>query len=450
MTQNAVTKLIAEDGNLYIPHEAIADPLQRAYHTENVMLLVVYDAGDCDRITWPNPDHKNLFRALYDAHEMGLLPLHGKVLLPDGVIAFPERQARITAADIPCYAIYQDDYHHSGDWGNKLVELWIDKKRTSNQMTHEQFMGELRNAIIEASDWPAAFRQACAEVGADPDDEHLYLEYVDIHRGEVFTLIPTNLHAEFCWVPDWDGNNLDNLMEQVGLQSERYRDTDINLIKPGPWLETFLRLVNQSSEAVTAWAIENRDGQSFADKCKTSSFKVEQDSSKPVLMTPEQVVVTIENAYMWAVPMFHCEINVRALFEHDHTRPMRLTSKNGTVHLGLHDGVLNGSGYMDTYQGEIVIPAESTGFAGESRWHWGINKVYGIVKSCFYAKPTTVDIQPSRLEDLHPLDELRRRYRECYRQSPPQGATKEYLADQLRKFNGPIFSIGSTGEVTSR
>jgi len=449
MTQNVATKLLAINGKLFIPKEAIHDPLMRSYHTEDTILLRIYPEGDCDSIAWPEPDKSNLLAALYDAEERGLIPPGCQVQTPDGNIVYPE-QKQIAATDLPCYAVYQDDYHYANEWGNKLIELWIDKKRTCNQMTHEQFQGELRNAIIEASDWPAAFRQACAEVGADPDDEPLYLEYVDIHRGEVFNLIPTNLHAEFCWVPDWDGNNLDNLMEQVGLQSERYRDTDINLIKPGSWLETFLRLVNQSSEAVTAWAIENRDGQSFADKCKTSSFKVEQDSSKPVLMTPEQVVVTIENAYMWAVPMFHCEINVRALFEHDHTRPMRLTSKNGTVHLGLHDGVLNGSGYMDTYQGEVVIPADATGFAGESRWHWGINKVYGIVKSSFYAKPATVGIQPSRLEDLHPLNELRRRYRECYRQSPPQGATKEYLADQLRKFNGPIFSIGSTGEVTSR
>jgi len=385
MTQNKVTKLIAEAGRLYIPLEAITDPLQRSYHTEKVMLMVVYNAGDCDSISWPDPNRENLSRALYDAQEMGLLPPHGHVLLPDGEIVLPEQRARVTAAEIPCYAIYQDDY--SDEWGNKLIKLWIEKKRTCNSMTHEQFLGELQNAIIGVSDWPEAFRQACAEVGADQDNDFLYLEYVELHRGEVFNLIPSNLHAEFCWVPEWDGLDLDSLMDELGLRADPYNSSAIEDVVPGKWLETFLHLVNQSSEAVIAAAVAIRDGQPFADKCAESGFKVDLDPSRPSLMTPEEVVATIENAYHWAVPMFHCQINVKALFQHDHTKPMRLSSEAGKVHLGLHDGVLNGAGYMDTYPGEVVIPAEATGFAGESRWQWSVNKVYGIYKPVFKATP---------------------------------------------------------------
>lgn len=386
MTQNVATKLLAINGKLFIPKEAIHDPLMRSYHTEDTVLLRIYPEGDCDSIAWPEPDKSNLLAALYDAEERGLIPPGCQVQTPDGNIVYPE-QKQVAATDLPCYAVYQNDYHYSDDWGNHLVDLWIKKKRTCNNMTHEQFLGELQDGIIEASNWPDAFRQSCAEVGADPEDEGLYQQYVDLHRPEAFGLIPTNLHAEFCWVPEWDGTSLDTLMDEFGLRSQPYNSNYIEDVIPGKWLETFLKLVNQSSDALIAAAVATRDGQPFAEKCQASSFKVDIDPSLPSLMTPEQVIESIENAHHWAVPMFHCEINVRALFEHDHTKPMRMTSTKGKVHLGLHDPVLNGAGYMDTYPGEVTIPADATGFGGEKRWNWSINKVYGIVRSCFFSKP---------------------------------------------------------------
>ena len=45
------------------------------------MLLIRYPEGDCDRISWPNPDLPALARALYDEYEMGNLDSR-IVLLP--------------------------------------------------------------------------------------------------------------------------------------------------------------------------------------------------------------------------------------------------------------------------------------------------------------------------------------------------------------------------------
>ena len=103
-------------------------------------------------------------------------------------------------------------------------------------------------------------------------------------------------------------------------------------------------------------------------------------------MTGKQVIDLIENSYYKAIPVFHCEVNLRVLFECDPTKPMRMSTSTGTVHLGLHEP-LNGAGYMDSYIGEVVIPADVTGFAAGLEWENSIDNVYGIRKSLFNTKP---------------------------------------------------------------
>lgn len=78
------TKLIqleAIDGVLYYPPE-IKDP----YDGDRVIVLCVYDAGDCDTVRWPRPSLKNLRRALFDDTETGTLPPREEVTvrLPNG------------------------------------------------------------------------------------------------------------------------------------------------------------------------------------------------------------------------------------------------------------------------------------------------------------------------------------------------------------------------------
>ena len=301
---------------------------------------------------------------------------------------------RVTAQDLPCYAVYSTDFHSSTEWGNKMIDLWCATKRAHQKegFSVDVFRKELQIGIFDAADIRADFDQACEEAGADTDDDELFEEYEALHLPNAFDLIPSGLHAEFCWVPEWTTEDLDDLLYSYGLRSDKWKSSYIEDIQPGKWLEVFLKLVNCSSVDLIGEAIQiNEDnGRSFAKKCAAANFKVERDQLRPSLMTPADVISAIENAYSQAVPMFHCEINVRALFEHDPTRAIRLTSeKKGTVHLGLHE-FFNGAGYMDTYKGEVVIPADAVGFAGEDRWSYGINKAYGIVKSYFRATPIAV------------------------------------------------------------
>ncbi len=296
--------------------------------------------------------------------------------------------------DIPCYAIYADDSNFSDCWGNKLVSIWIRTKQSlvRGEIAVTEFRSELINGIIKEANWRDSFEQAAREVGADPDDDALYEEYVVLHRESAFDLVPHGLHAELCYLPEWDGRSLDDLMDRNGLRSDRWKSNYIDDIQPGEWLAVFLRMVNVSAGELIAAAITTYGdaGWKFAETCGKACFVVPSDPGRPSLMSGEEVIAAIENAHSLAVPTVHCEINLRALFEHDPTQAIRLATRNGKVHLGFHDGVVNGAGYMDAYDGEVVVPAGAAGFYGEERQRWSINKVYGIVRSYFHATPVPV------------------------------------------------------------
>jgi hypothetical protein len=300
----------------------------------------------------------------------------------------------MNVADLPCFAVYlNDDYHHSIEWADKLIGLWIATRKAlvCGRIRRGAFRDHLVSGIIELSDWRTCFRKAAEEAGADDTDEGLYAAHVAMHRPRAFDLIPSNLHGEFCWSPDWDGEDIEEQIYRNGLRSDRYNSNYINEVRPGPWLRQFLRLVNQSSDAVlTGQATGGKPYiAQFARKCGRARFRVDRDASRPALMTGTQVVAAVENAYVNAIPLVHCEINVRALFDLDPVKPMRLSSRRGEVHVGFHNYV-SGAGYMDAYAGEIVIPARARGFIEGTRYRWNINEVYGLVKSCFHTTPVAV------------------------------------------------------------
>jgi hypothetical protein len=315
-----------------------------------------------------------------------------------------KRHARLieAAKSLPSYCVYAEDYHHSDEWGKRLIAGWINLKRTQVVCgwSAERFREALIDLVIELDGgWDDAFAQAAQEEGIDFDcmshemRSQMFDAYRAANQARAFDLIPGNLHAEFCWVPGWDGVSLDSLMEEFGQRSERYNSNYLDDVRPGRWLSELLSLGNCSSEALRAHCMSlGEPGRRFVEATADLRWKVQADASRPAILSPEDVVNIIENGHTWAVPMFHCEINVRALFEFDCTQAMVLTSdKRGEVHLGLHDGVLNGTGYMDTYPGAVVIPAEATGFAGAARWRWSINETYGIVRSVFRSTPERLD-----------------------------------------------------------
>lgn len=303
-----------------------------------------------------------------------------------------KKKSAITAADLPEYCIYCHDSNYSDEWGNQLVELWCRTKgeQVSEQFSAKVFRDALCEGIVELCDWESDFRQAAIEVGANPNNENLCQDYIDLHRPNAFDLIPSNLYAEFIWFPGWNGASLDTLLDTHGLRSTKWHSNYIEDIQPGEWLERYLKFVNVSSVNFIGTAIDERgeEGRRLAERCAAINFKVVKDQTKPSLMTPLQAIVSIENAYSYAVPCFHCFINVKSLFEHDPYSPMRLSSK-GKVHIGLHD-FINGAGYMDTYPGEVIIGADECGFVGDSRLRYGVDKVYGLVRSAFKAEPESI------------------------------------------------------------
>ena len=309
-----------------------------------------------------------------------------------------------TAKALPAYCIYPEDYHYSDAWADKLIAGWISLKRVQveSKWDNVRFREALIDLVIELSGgWEAEFLEAARQEGMSFDcvsyevQEQMHQAYIQANRERAFDLIPSSLHGELCWVPGWNGVNLDELMDEFGQRSSRSKSNYLEDVQPGRWLVELLKLGNCSSEALRGYCKEQgANGLIFVQETADLRWKVEADPLRPAVLTPEQVVAIIENGYQWAVPMAHAQINVRALFEHDCTKPMFWSTSQGKVHIGLHDGVLNGAGYMDAYDGYLVIPANETGFAGEARWNWSINKVYGIVQSYFKVTPievTTID-----------------------------------------------------------
>jgi len=276
-----------------------------------------------------------------------------------------------------------------------MVSLWIAEKarQVAEGLTPEAFRRNLEDGIMEAANWSDCLRHACRDQGVHYS-EGLATAYHEHHRSDAFNLIPCGLHAEFCWIPEWNGGDLDSLMYDFGLQSDRSRSTYIEDIHPDHRFARFLRLVNQSSVNVIGAAIAQNPttGRRFAEKAAAHHLVVHKNQNCATLMTPDQVIAAVENAYWMAVPVVHCEINVRSLFTHDPQLPMLISTCRGEVHVGWHQ-FLNGAGYMDTYKGSVEIPANAVGFVGATRWKYGINEVYGLYRPVFH----TVCETPMRL-----------------------------------------------------
>lgn len=297
--------------------------------------------------------------------------------------------------EVQCYAHYGDrDAGFDDAWLTKVLNLWIATKKAflDEKFSVAEFRTRLQDGIIQAAGWARQFSEAYEEAGGNPYSaacEKAYQRYLREHREEAFGLVPYGAHTEFRWIPEWTWGGLDEVIETHGLRSNRYRSNYLEDLLPGDWLARFLRLVNVSSMALGAAARATRgeEGVAFAERMDAAGFVVSSFATQPAIMTPEQVIAALENAYTNAVLVVHAEIEVRALLGLDPSKPIVLTTdKTQKVHVGFHCFV-NGGGYMDTYAGEITIPAEETGFTGADRWAYGIDKTYGLYKPAFHTTP---------------------------------------------------------------
>lgn len=90
---NTPVQLTASGGVLYRPRTKNDFRFDESSN-EPMIVIRIYNTGDCDAIHWPfgchgfsytkDKDRCNLGVALYDAREMGLIPNGAKVLLPNG------------------------------------------------------------------------------------------------------------------------------------------------------------------------------------------------------------------------------------------------------------------------------------------------------------------------------------------------------------------------------
>ena len=83
-------RLLDLDGTLYFPHGGQPDNESLHYTVDRdtpSLLLLTYDAGDCDTVPWPLPPtlHSRLARALFDERECNdFFPSGAVIELPDG------------------------------------------------------------------------------------------------------------------------------------------------------------------------------------------------------------------------------------------------------------------------------------------------------------------------------------------------------------------------------
>lgn len=306
-----------------------------------------------------------------------------------------------------------DNDEFSDDWANWLMQTWAVTKR--EQITHKWsaavFTDRLAEAIVSNREailydeyelqtrqsggvWsPYRYGKRIAKgTGAELSfPSALAVAVYDRYRQRAkecaFRLIPANLHAEMAWVPGWDGQNFDYLLIENSL---RYQGCygDLSSLVPDDGLKQLLKWVNISSRELREVLKRDRPeaGIAFDEKCARSRFSVRAHKGRPPLVRVEQLVTILENGYRLAVPVAHAEINLRALYRLDPTKPFRMSTRQGHIHIGLHD-FLNGAGYLDAYPGELVVPAEECGFVWAGRYECSIDSVYMLNRSALQVTP---------------------------------------------------------------
>lgn len=201
--------------------------------------------------------------------------------------------------------------------------------------------------------------------------------------------VPKGLYTGFTWVPGWNGESLDDALEQLTLQSRRYRSGCLEDLLPCEGLKNLLASVGQCS----AWVMAHVEAKH--PRAEAILFKQALDGSgcaAPSSAVPQvaaaDLVRIIENGgSSMALPVVYAEINVRALFELDPRQPIELLLDSGKGHCrGLHDPV-NGSGYTDLFPGPAVMPPLQLGIAEEGRFGYDIHSTYDWVRHLLRCTP---------------------------------------------------------------
>lgn len=194
--------------------------------------------------------------------------------------------------------------------------------------------------------------------------------------------VPKALYTGFTWVPGWDGESLDDALEQLTLKSRRYRSGRLEDMLPCEGLQNLLASVGQSP-AWMADYVESKYPRAESLLFRQALVGCESKSTQPTVpqVSAANLVHIIENGgSCMALPVVYAEVNVRALFDLDPRQPIEIALESGKGHCrGLHDPV-NGSGHTDIFPGAAVIPPLQLGIAEEGRLGYDIHSTYDWVR----------------------------------------------------------------------
>jgi hypothetical protein len=247
-------------------------------------------------------------------------------------------------------------------------------------------------------------RATCAEIfGSAGDDiaqatlESLTDQIQQIQYDEAMAAgIPPGVHTEFCWVPNWDGESLDALLDDCRVPSSGpFRG--IEDLVPSNGLAKFLTWANVSTLDLIDSALIRDETQGSKLREKLRGFEIAHDYTRPAMLKAEEVIDLIESSTELSVPVVHCEVDVAALLKLDPRQAYALPMRGGCMHIGLHD-FFNGAGYVDVFPGTPVVPSMALGYGWPGRWRYGIDRVYGIVKHPFHCRPQAVEAPQRELQ----------------------------------------------------
>jgi hypothetical protein len=218
--------------------------------------------------------------------------------------------------------------------------------------------------------------------------------------------IPEHAMVEMSFVPGWDGRSKDEAVDSLGL-SYSSRNCGLRTVQCGPEFAQMLRFFNVSIAELLAVVKDLRPDEydAFADRVVSMEgwqglYHV--DADRPSLMSAEGLLTVLENASQHALPNISFSVRLKSLLAIDPSRPIRLDCPGNRYHVGCHDGMVNGAGYMDTFEatGQVSIDLSAGALIGESRWNSSLSDVYWHNRSAYrvgISQPSEGQAEVSRL-----------------------------------------------------
>jgi len=206
--------------------------------------------------------------------------------------------------------------------------------------------------------------------------------------------IPQNLFTELAWVPGWDGECLDQALEDLALSFKNFPANDpICDVRPNQAWANVLSWLNIGTEEIRVYLrdeVSVHAARRFAEHM--GDIRRQLDPTRKQLLRPKQLVAMLDNAsYRHLLPVVYAEVNVAALYGLDPREPISLALNNGKgFAAGFHDPI-NGAGYVDVWPGTVELPPLSTGIASSERFHYGIARTYDLVQRYFQSTPRTLE-----------------------------------------------------------